>query len=128
MPTIFSHAIAASAVGQWFRKSDPGSRIPNPATFWFWTAVCAMLPDADVIGFSFGIPYDSMFGHRGLTHSIAFAIVVGFVVARSISLGVGRWELGVAWLWFAAVIASHGLLDACTDGGRGIAFLAPFSA
>jgi inner membrane protein len=31
------------------------------------------------------------------------------------------------FLWFFAVTASHGLLDAMTDGGRGIAFFAPFS-
>jgi inner membrane protein len=29
--------------------------------------------------------------------------------------------------WFAAVTASHGMLDAMTNGGRGIAFFAPFS-
>jgi len=37
--------------------------------------------------------------------------------------------LGVAplWLWFAVVTASHGMFDALTNGGRGIAFFAPFS-
>ena len=87
-----------------------------------------MLPDIDVIGFSFGVPYESMIGHRGITHSLAFAVVIGFLVAKSLSLDVGSWSLGVGWLWFSAVIASHGILDACTDGGRGIAFFAPFSA
>ena len=32
------------------------------------------------------------------------------------------------WAYFSVVTASHGLLDALTDGGRGIALLAPFSA
>jgi inner membrane protein len=31
------------------------------------------------------------------------------------------------WAWFAVVTASHGILDALTNGGRGIAFFAPFS-
>jgi len=31
------------------------------------------------------------------------------------------------FVWFTAVTASHGLLDALTNGGRGIAFFAPFS-
>jgi inner membrane protein len=31
-------------------------------------------------------------------------------------------------MYFMAVTASHGLLDAFTNGGRGIAFLAPFSS
>ena len=41
--------------------------------------------------------------------------------------GVGSWSLGVLWVYFAAITASHGLLDALTNGGRGIAFFAPFS-
>ena len=86
-----------------------------------------MLPDIDVIAFSFGIPYEAMFGHRGVTHSIAFAVATGLVAANANALGVGRWRLGVLWAWFAAVTASHGVLDAMTNGGRGIAFFAPFS-
>ncbi len=125
MPTVFSHGIVATALGHWF----PQRRLP--ARFWVWTVVCAVLPDVDVIGFSLGIRYDDMLGHRGLTHSIPFALVVGFVAARSFvksdSLGVGSWRLGVLWVYFSAITGSHGLLDACTNGGRGIAFLAPFS-
>ena len=120
MPTILSHAVVATAIGQWWRR-------PLPAGFWTWTAVCAILPDIDVIAFSFGIPYEAMLGHRGITHSIAFAVVTGLVAAKANSLGVGRWPLAVLWGWFAAVTASHGLLDALTNGGRGIAFFAPFS-
>ena len=88
-----------------------------------------MLPDIDVIAFSFGIPYEAMLGHRGITHSFAFAVVMGLVAAKANSLGVGRWKFEVwpLWVWFAAVTASHGLLDALTNGGRGIAFFAPFS-
>jgi inner membrane protein len=125
MPTIFSHAVAATALGQWY----PNRRLP--AKFWLWTAVCALLPDVDVIGFSLGIRYDDMLGHRGLTHSIPFALAVGHVAARSCvksdAFGVGRWRLEVLWAFFAAITASHGLLDALTNGGRGIAFFAPFS-
>ena len=75
MPTILSHAIAATALGQWY----PNRRLP--AKFWLWTAVCALLPDVDVIGFPLGIRYDDMLGHRGLTHSLAFAAVAGAVAA-----------------------------------------------
>ena len=125
MPTVFSHAIASTALGHWF----PQRRLP--ARFWVWTVGCAVLPDIDVIGFSFGIQYGDMLGHRGLTHSIPFALVVGLVAARTFvksdSLGVGSWRLGVLWVYFALITASHGLLDALTNGGRGIAFFAPFS-
>src|SRR4051794_25124040 len=78
MPTIFSHAIVASAVGQWWRSRH------LPANFWTWTVACSMLPDIDVIGFSFGIPYDDMFGHRGFTHSLFFAAVVAAVAASRV--------------------------------------------
>jgi inner membrane protein len=125
VPTILSHAVVATAIGQWF----PGRTLP--ARFWVWTAACAMLPDADVISFSFGIPYEAMLGHRGLSHSIPFAVVVGLVAARSCatadSQGAGSPGLGVLWLYFSAITASHGLLDAFTNGGRGIAFFAPLS-
>jgi inner membrane protein len=123
MPTVFSHAVAAVALGQWF----PRQRLP--ATFWLWSAACAVLPDVDVIGFALGIRYDDMLGHRGLTHSLAFALVAGLVAARSCvkSDALAGWRFGALWAYFAAITASHGLLDAFTNGGRGIAFLAPFS-
>ena len=74
MPTILSHALVATAAAQWW-----GRRLPKG--FWAWTAVCAMLPDIDVIAFSLGIPYEAMFGHRGFTHSFFFAAVVGALVS-----------------------------------------------
>jgi inner membrane protein len=121
MPTIFSHALAASAAARWW----PGRL---PARFWTWTAVCAMLPDIDVIAFSFGIPYEAMFGHRGFTHSFFFAALVGAAATRRLLHRPGSDSHRLAlFFWFTAVTASHGLLDALTNGGRGIAFFAPFS-
>ena len=119
MPTIFSHAIAAAAVAHAY----PERRLPP--RFWVWTAACSMLPDADVIGFPFGIRYADMLGHRGLSHSFFFAAVVGIVVAALY----GERSVRRVWLavYFALVTASHALLDALTDGGLGVALLAPFS-
>jgi inner membrane protein len=129
MPTILSHAIVATAAAQWWRRMPP--------RFWVWTIGCAMLPDADVVSFAFGIRYEDMFGHRGFTHSFFFAVLVGVVAAFQMrsdpgspipdpgrTPDPGRLRL---FLWFTAVTASHGLLDAFTNGGRGIAFFAPFS-
>ena len=73
MPTILSHALVATAAARWWGRK-------LPARFWTWTAVCAMLPDIDVVAFAFGIPYEDMFGHRGFTHSFFFAAVVGALV------------------------------------------------
>ena len=41
----------------------------------------AILPDLDVIAFNFGIPYAHPLGHRGFTHSIAFAVLWGLIIA-----------------------------------------------
>jgi inner membrane protein len=84
-----------------------------------------MLPDADVISFAFGVSYGSVFGHRGLTHSLAFAAVVGAVAAWV--WGRRRSESIAVFLLFFVVTASHGVLDAFTNGGLGVAFFAPFN-
>lgn len=93
-----------------------------------WTALLvllAILPDADVIGFSLGIPYPAPFGHRGAIHSLAFAALGGVILAGVAAL-VHRpaWRVGVV---ASLVLASHGLLDTLTDGGLGVALLWPFS-
>jgi inner membrane protein len=123
MATVISHGIAALAVGKVF----PLER--KPAMFWVLTAICAMLPDLDVVGFGFGIRYGDMLGHRGLTHSLPFALIVGCLVAliafRDVkTFSPGWWKLST---YFFVVIASHGVLDAMTNGGLGVAFFAPFS-
>lgn len=118
MPTILSHAIAAAAAGH------ACSERRLPTRFWVWTAVCSMLPDADVIGFAYGIRYADMLGHRGLSHSFFFAALVGVIVAAL--YGDRRQRLRLT-AYFAAITASHALLDALTDGGLGVALFAPFS-
>jgi len=80
----------------------------------------SMLPDADVVAFALGIPYSAPFGHRGATHSLLFAAVAGAAAA----LAVRRPRLIP---WCVALVASHPLLDALTDGGLGVALLWPFS-
>jgi inner membrane protein len=86
----------------------------------------SLLPDADVIGFAFGVRYGDPLGHRGASHSVAFALALGLVAAlaaRRDGLPARRTALAVA-----LVVGSHGLLDALTDGGYGVATLWPLSA
>lgn len=84
--------------------------------------VSAFLPDADVLAFAFGIPYEHWLGHRGFTHSLLFAgLWSGLLTALFFR---SHWR--IAWLVLFLATASHGLLDAMTDGGRGVAFFAPF--
>jgi len=63
-----------------------------------------------------------------VSHSLAFAaglaLVATAIVSRRLAGGHSRLRL---WAFFFAATASHGLLDAMTSGGPGIAFFAPFS-
>ena len=88
-------------------------------------ALGSVLPDLDVIGFFAGVPYGSLFGHRGITHSLSFALLLAgcaLTFAKPLQAGKG-WAFAFVFL----STASHGVLDALTDGGLGVAFLSPFS-
>src|SRR5690348_14178770 len=89
------------------------------------TVTLGLLPDLDVIAFSFGIPYGSRFGHRGISHSLFLAVLIGWLasLAAGAGFGVSCWSLLPA---LAAAAAGHSLLDALTDGGMGVALFAPF--
>jgi inner membrane protein len=87
-------------------------------------ACATILPDFDVAAFALGIPYEHMLGHRGFTHSIVFALLVAAIATPLLRVE-GHRRVTFAFLFFCAT--SHGLLDACTDGGLGVAFFAPFS-
>jgi inner membrane protein len=123
MASAFSHAIVATAVGQ----AAP-ARWRGEWRFWYLAILCSILPDIDVIGFRFGIHYGDLWGHRGLTHSLLFALGVGLWAAcRFRSRALTRAQrLGLA-AFFIIVTASHGILDAMTNGGLGVAFFSPFS-
>jgi inner membrane protein len=90
---------------------------------WIAAAICSIVPDFDVIGFQLGIQYGDILGHRGLTHSILFAFLLSAIVAVIIQ----QKEKIAAFLFLFVCTLSHGILDALTDGGLGIAFLSPFS-
>lgn len=121
MPTAPSHAVAALALGAAFYR--PGV----PARLWLIGAGLAAIPDLDVIGFRFGIQYGSLLGHRGLSHSLAVATLIGAIVTWFwFRTGAGPLRPPVVWAYLALATASHGLLDMMTDGGLGIALAAPF--
>jgi inner membrane protein len=119
--SVFSHAVAALGIGACFYRP----RIPKRA--WMIGVACSVLPDVDVLGFRLGIRYGDFWGHRGFTHSLLFA-----ALAASVALVLGFWRAvpGVSrlylWTYLFLATASHGLLDAMTDGGLGVAFFSPF--
>ncbi|HZS05786.1 MAG TPA: metal-dependent hydrolase [Blastocatellia bacterium] len=126
MPTVFSHAVFAVSMGSAF-TTLPARVADIPARFWILTALCAALPDMDVIGFAFGIRYGDVLGHRGLSHSMLVALLLSWVVVavcfKGQMPGIRRATL---IFYFFVVTISHACLDALTNGGLGVAFFAPF--
>jgi inner membrane protein len=123
MPTVFTHAVSALALGTAVLPARAGSRT------WSLGVLCSMAPDLDVLAFAFGVGYSDVLGHRGLSHSLPFALALSTLVATC-GFHALKWD-GMRvqiWLFLFLATASHGILDAFTDGGRGIAFFAPFSA
>ncbi len=112
------HIGVGVAAGRWL-----AGRCSMPAMLGM-TAL-SMLPDADVVAFVLGIPYEHAFGHRGASHSLVFAAVVGLLVGALARLR-RRSALRVGAL-SALVVASHPLLDSLTDGGLGVALWWPLS-
>jgi len=120
MASIFAHGFAAFALSKGFAKE-----IATPK-FWILGIICSILPDADVIGFRYGIRYEDFWGHRGFTHSLCFALCLGILItvifySKSLPTKMGFFMI----LYFTLCTASHGILDAMTTGGLGIAFFSP---
>ena len=91
-------------------------------------AACAVAPDLDVSGLTIGFGLDHPLGHRGFSHSIAFAVLLALVCAAGPATPRRTGRRGrPAVAYFFACTSSHGVLDALTNGGRGVAFLMPFS-
>jgi inner membrane protein len=123
MPSAFSHAVASIALGRTYAKS------PLPMRFWILSAGCAIAPDIDVLANRFGFDHTTVIGHRGVTHSIFFAMALsGLIVRLAFRKPIdGISRLTLFGLFFAAT-ASHSVLDAMVDGTLGVAFFAPLSS
>ena len=121
MPTIFSHAVFSSALGAAYTSE------PMPARFWVTAATCSVVADLDVVAFVFGIPYADLWGHRGFTHSVLFSVVIGVMAAALVGRHVGKGFVSLG-AFFSMAALTHPLLDALTNGGLGVALLAPLSS
>jgi inner membrane protein len=71
------------------------------------------LPDADVIGFGLGVRYEDPWGHRGVTHSLMFALALGTTLGLAAPL-FRRPTLRTA-VTASLVLASHALSVAATE-------------
>jgi inner membrane protein len=118
VPTIISHAAVPIALS----LGLGAKRIPRPLLVAGIAA--SMLPDADVILFRFGATYADVWSHRGFSHSLGFAILVGLAAALALRRAAPPL---LAFAFVAGSAASHGLLDMLTNGGHGVALLWPLT-
>jgi inner membrane protein len=119
MPTFVSHAVVPLALGSGLGERIVSRRLVAAGM------VASALPDLDVVGLRLGIPYGAAIGHRGATHSLAFAVAVAALGAALHGPLGSRARTAFAFL--LAGTASHALLDALTTGGLGVAILWPHS-
>jgi inner membrane protein len=112
VPTPISHATVGFAIAAWTQRPPPTRSLCLAA------AACAALPDIDYFGWPVA--------HRGITHSIAFA-VGGAVVATALLFRAREDRMRVALVLFLAFL-SHSLLDGLSSYSTGIAYFAPFSS
>lgn len=119
MPTPLFHPMPALAVGLGL-----GPKVIPRSLCWAGVA-CAILPDVDAVGLWLGVPYAHAMGHRGFTHSLAFAAILAALGSAILARRGVSWRISLPFLFFAT--ASHGLLDMLTTGGLGVALAWPLS-
>jgi inner membrane protein len=127
MASIISHAAAGAALSI---ASAPDSA---PGRTWPVAIAAAVLPDVDSLLYYFKVSYSASLGHRAFFHSPFLGLIISFLLML-LFFGNGRDEAFFSGRWFRYFFVfflawtSHGFLDALTNGGRGVAFLSPFSS
>ena len=123
MPSAITHALVGGALSTLAPRKFRGVRLG------IVLAAAAAIPDLDVLAFRFGIPYSHPLGHRGLSHSLPFALLVAVVIWAWLVAGGRRLSRSSVELFVVVFVAcaSHGFLDAFTDAGLGVGFFIPFS-
>lgn len=124
MPTIITHSVVAACS---VRSFNPGK---ETLKLWIFSIICSSFPDIDVIGYRWlYIPAYEFFGHRGFFHSPFFAVLLSILIVcsfyRQEEIFSKTWWKYI--LYFFLLTASHGILDALTNGGNGIALLSPIT-
>ena len=115
MPSIISHPAVPLAIGLGL-----GSGVIPPRLVYAGVAA-SIVPDLDVYLGHFW----SAIGHRGVTHTLAFALIGG-ACAALIATAL-RTSRRTAFAFIFAATLSHPLLDMCTNGGSGIPLLWPLT-
>jgi inner membrane protein len=119
-------SITHIAIGSCIGEIMLGKQLGRKALL--WGLVAASLPDIDAVeGFFLSLP-EELIAHRGITHSLLFALLVSGLLAYLCSRFYRRQEIsyGYYYLFFLMQVGLHDLLDSCNAYGTG--FLEPFSS
>jgi inner membrane protein len=120
----FGHLAMGLSVGRLHGGADARDEAPASARTLLLFAALAELPDADVFGVALGLSDAGATGHRGASHSFVTAVLLGLLTAAAARRF--GWPLVRTAIAATLAVASHGVLDACGEGGRGIPLLWPF--
>lgn len=90
-----------------------------------WGAIAANIPDIDTVAGLFVHGDRALMIHRGITHSLLFAIILGILFAYLAKRIHSKVEIRSLILFFLFQLFLHDLLDTCTNYGTGL--LEPFS-
>jgi inner membrane protein len=107
--------------------------LPAVRRFRSWTVpvsagILAAIPDLDLAGRRLlGIRPGTVFAHRGFFHSPFFLILLAAALAGIVARLQARKVFVALWLVWAGCMVTHPLMDAMTDGGRGVMLEIPFS-
>ncbi|MFT3836959.1 MAG: metal-dependent hydrolase [Myxococcaceae bacterium] len=123
MATVLTHGVLPILAGRGFVPKDlPRKRLALAAV------LCACLPDLDFLAFAYDVRPPDALAHRGFTHSLLFAAALAALFAGLIHLSKRSAPLKPVFLILFAAGASHGLLDAMTQGDAGVALLWPLTS
>ena len=121
MASIFGHALLGLGLAKFMDRKSTFKVLS-------FAMLCTVIPDADVLAFPLGLPYEHPLGHRGFSHSILFAFLFALFIVKLFfkesRLSSGRGLLLLLLFFFSTL--SHSILDAMTTGGLGVGYLIPF--
>jgi inner membrane protein len=128
MCSIITHSLLGLGIAR------AGTRRRMPISYWIAAGILPMLPDLDTPlirwlypgdSFAAAVRRDTIFSHRGITHSLLFAVVIALLTTLALfpRPSLPRWRI---WLILFIATASHPLTDMLTNGGSGVAIFSPF--
>lgn len=124
MATIVTHAVVGYTIARICVRK------PIHPLYWILALTAPTLPDLDVLGHRYGIRYQDCFGHRGAFHSLLVALIAALVLVtlfKFLTRTQGFRQIKDCFWGLFLGISSHGMIDALTNGGLGVAIFWPMN-